>query len=53
MGVVTPRLLSSSGNEELDVIALNTSRQWQFRPAESDHVAIDSKVRLRILFEVK
>jgi len=53
LGVVTPRLLASSGNEELDAIALNTARQWQFRPAENNHVAMDAKVRLRILFEVK
>jgi TonB family protein len=50
---VSPRLLSSSGNEELDAIALTTAKLWQFRPAERDHKPIDSKVRLRILFEVK
>jgi TonB family protein len=52
LGAVTPRLLTSSGNDELDAIALSTVRKWQFRPAEKDHVAIDSKFRLRIVFEV-
>ena len=50
---VTPRLLASSGTEELDAIALNTVKKWQFRPAEKDHLPIDSRVRLRILFEVQ
>lgn len=51
-GGVTPRLLSSSGNEELDAIALKTASKWQFKPAAKDNVPIDSKTRLRILFEV-
>jgi TonB family protein len=51
-GGVTPRLLRSSGNDELDAIALTTVKKWQFRPAEQDHKAIDSKIRLRIVFEV-
>lgn len=50
--VVTPRLLSSSGNEELDAIALSTANKWKFRAAEDNHKVIDSKVRLRIVFEV-
>jgi TonB family protein len=52
LGAVTPRLVGSSGNEELDAIAIGTAKKWQFRPAEKDHQAIDSKVRLRILFDV-
>ncbi len=51
-GTVTPRLLQSSGNDELDAIALKTASQWQFKPAAKDNVPIDSKTRLRILFEV-
>ncbi len=52
-GVATTRLLASSGNEELDAIALNTAKLWQFRPAEDNHNPIDAKIRLRIVFEVK
>lgn len=52
-GNTTPRLVGSSGDEELDAIALAAVKKWQFRPAESDHHPIDSKVRLRIVFEVK
>jgi TonB family protein len=51
-GAVTPRLLDSSGNDELDAIALKTASKWQFKPASKDNVPIDSKTRLRILFEV-
>ena len=50
---VTPRLLDSSGSEELDSIALNTVKKWRFRPAEKDKVPVDSRVRLRIVFEVQ
>lgn len=52
-GKATVRLAGSSGNEELDAIALETVKKWQFRPAEQDHRAIDSKVRLRIVFKVQ
>jgi protein TonB len=51
-GVATPRLIGSSGNEELDAVALETVKKWQFRPAEQNHKPIDAKVRLRINFQV-
>jgi TonB family protein len=51
-GSVTPKLAGSSGNEELDAIALRTASKWEFRAAEREHKPIDSKVRLRINFEV-
>ena len=49
---VTPRLLESSGNDELDAIALKCASKWQFKPAAQDNVPVDSKTRLSILFEV-
>jgi TonB family protein len=52
-GSVMPKLVGSSGNEELDAIAINTAKKWQFRAAENDHKPIDSKVRLRIVFQVQ
>jgi len=51
-GEATPRLIGSSGNEELDAIALNTVQKWQFKPAEQNHKPIDAKIRLRINFQV-
>ncbi|MGH7738587.1 MAG: energy transducer TonB [bacterium] len=52
-GQVTPRLLVSSGNDSLDAIALATAEKWKFKPAAQNNVPIDSKTRLRILFEVQ
>jgi TonB family protein len=52
-GVALPKLIGSSGNEELDAIALTTIKAWQFRPAEQGHKPVDSKVRLRINFQVR
>ena len=52
-GEAKPRLLVSSGNEELDQIALTAAKKWKFYPAENNHQAISASVRLRILFEVK
>ena len=52
-GSVTTRLLDSSGTEELDAIALNTVSKWKFKPAAQNNAPIDSKTRLRIVFEVQ
>lgn len=52
-GSAIPRLVGSSGNEELDAIAIASVKKWRFHPAEQDHHPLDAKVRLRILFEVQ
>jgi TonB family protein len=52
-GSSTPHLLGSSGNEELDAIALKSAEQWHFNPAVKDNQPVTSKVRLRINFEVQ
>ena len=51
-GKVTPYLIGSSGNEEVDALALSSARKWIFQPAINDGNAVDAKVRLRINFEV-
>jgi TonB family protein len=51
-GQVNPRLVGSTGNEELDALAIATAKKWQFRPAEQNHKSVDSKIRLRIVFSV-
>lgn len=51
-GQATPRLLESSGNDELDAIALGTVKTWRFKPAVQANAPVDSKSRLRIRFEV-
>ena len=52
-GAAEPRLLVSSGDEELDQLALAAAKKWTFYPAETDHKTIEAKIRLRILFTVK
>lgn len=52
-GNAEPRLVGSSGNEELDAIAIAAAKKWRFQPAENDHHPADAKVRLRIVFEVQ
>ncbi len=52
-GELAARLVASSGNEELDAIAIRTAKTWRFHPAERDHVPIESKIRLRIVFEIQ
>jgi TonB family protein len=52
-GVTTPKLVGSSGNEELDALAIATAKRWQFKPGEKDSKPVDAKVRLRINFKVE
>ncbi len=51
-GQVTPRLLQSSGSDQLDAIALEAVSRWKFSPAARDNQPVDSRFRLRILFQV-
>lgn len=53
LGTTTVRLISSSKSEELDAIAVESVKKWKFKPAQKENLAIDSKVRLRILFQVE
>ena len=48
----TSQLVSSSGNKRLDALAMDTAREWKFYPAEADGRPIDSRVRLKINFQV-
>ncbi|MFZ9596561.1 MAG: energy transducer TonB [Bdellovibrionia bacterium] len=51
-GRVQAQLTTSSGNEELDAIALETLKKWVFRPAQKDGKPIDSKIKSQIHFLV-
>lgn len=47
------KIVHSSGNDELDSIALDTAKRWRFKPATRDGVAIESRVLLHIEFQVQ
>ena len=42
----------STGSNELDRLAMDTAKQWRFKPATRDGQPIESRVRLRIEFQV-
>jgi len=46
------RITQSSGNSDLDDLALKTARQWRFKPATREGQAVESTVRLHIEFQV-
>jgi TonB family protein len=52
-GSATASLAQTSGNRRLDEIALKTASQWRFGPAVGERGPIDSRLRLRINFEVE
>jgi protein TonB len=47
------KLLTSTGNEDLDEIALKTLKQWKFRPATLNGEPVPSTRRIKIQFEVE
>jgi len=52
-GQTSVSLLSSSGSQEVDDIALNTLRHWKFKPATLDGQAVDSSRKIKVEFEVE
>ncbi|HZT40975.1 MAG TPA: energy transducer TonB [Chthonomonadaceae bacterium] len=46
------KIVQSTGYDELDRIALDTARQWRFKPATRDGQPVQSQVRLHIEFQV-
>ncbi|MDR3691465.1 MAG: energy transducer TonB [Fimbriimonas sp.] len=49
----TVKMTQSTGNPELDDIALKTAKQWRFKPATIDGTGVESKVKLTIEFRVE
>jgi protein TonB len=45
-------IAQSSGDDELDRIALATAKQWRFRPATENGIPTPSTIRLHIEFQV-
>jgi protein TonB len=52
-GTAKVSLLSATNYSELDDIILDTLRQWRFKPAMKNGVAIDSVADVRLLITVK
>ena len=49
---VTATISQSTGKRELDRLALETARQWRFKPATKDGTPVEGRVRLHIEFQV-
>lgn len=45
-------ITQSTGKRDLDRLALETAKQWRFKPATKDGAPIESRVRLHIEFQV-
>jgi TonB family protein len=50
-GKTSVQLVSSSGSQEVDDIAVETLRRWRFEPAKLDGVPVDSTRRIKVEFE--
>lgn len=46
------KVAQSTGNDELDRLALDTAKKWKFKPATRDGQPIESRIRLHIEFQV-
>jgi protein TonB len=51
-GTASVKMLSSTGNAQLDRIALAAAQRWTFRPATVDGKPVESYLRLAVEFEV-
>jgi TonB family protein len=52
-GKVAVALLSSSGNEDIDKIVLDTLKKWKFQPATVNNEPVASSRKLKIELEVE
>lgn len=51
-GTASVKMVSSTGNQTLDSLALDAAKRWTFRPATRGGQPVQSFLRLRIEFEV-
>lgn len=51
-GSASVKTVKSSGNSELDALALQAARQWRFHPATRNGQFVESYLRLQIEFKV-
>ena len=51
-GTASVKMVSSTGNQTLDALALDAAKRWTFRPATRGGQPVESFLRLRVEFEV-
>ena len=51
-GSASVKMVSSTGNQTLDALALDAARRWTFRPATRGGQPVESFLRLRVEFSV-
>jgi protein TonB len=51
-GTASVKMVSSTGNQTLDALALNAAKRWTFRPATRGGQPVESFLRLRVEFDV-
>jgi TonB family protein len=51
-GTADVKTISSTGNSELDAVALQAARQWKFHPATHNGQPVESYLRLYVDFQV-
>jgi TonB family protein len=52
-GNTSVQLLSSSGSQEVDEIAIETLRRWKFKPAQLDGRPVESSRKIKVEFEIE
>lgn len=52
-GGTTVSIVSSSGSEEIDAVALQTLKKWKFKPATLEGEPTSSTRRIKVEFEVE
>jgi TonB family protein len=52
-GEATVTLVTSSGSEEIDALAVKTLKQWKFKPATLEGKPVSSSRRIKVEFEVE
>lgn len=51
-GTASVKMVSSTGNQTLDALALDAAKRWTFRPATRGGQPVESFLRLRVEFSV-
>ena len=51
-GKYSVKLISSSGSDQVDEIAIDTLRRWKFKPALLDGKPVESSRKIRVEFQV-